>query len=61
MFDWPDDESVEEIEKDFVQLYGPALREDQFIDDLDDLDKEEDPPSRPVDEFEERIIEVIIY
>ncbi|KAF3325433.1 30S ribosomal protein S5 [Carex littledalei] len=61
MFDWPDDATVEEIENDYEQLYGAAHKDKKYSKDIRDYYDyiEDDVPERPVDDFEERVIEVV--
>ncbi|XP_078149998.1 ribosomal protein S5 family protein [Carex rostrata] len=67
LFDWPDDATVEEIENDYYLLYGSDYKDKTYPERIirtvrdyleDDDPMEDDAPEKPVDDFEERIIEV---
>lgn len=69
LFDWVDDATAEEIENDYHLLYGSDYKDKDYSDKiittvrdyLEDGDPmADDEPERPVDDFEERIIEVIV-
>lgn len=69
LFDWPDDATVEEIENDYYLLYGSDYKDKTYPERIirtvrdyleDDDPMEDDAPEKPVDDFEERIIEVIV-